>query len=201
MTLRDRWNRQSRSTQLAAGMAIAVVVVALIVVAAVAGGGEEQAAAPTVTSQPQLQPQVTAPPATGSPTPAPSPTPVGVVLTVANTDGTGAFLRRTPSLADTIKAWPDGTAMTVVGADRQAEGRTWRNVRDPDGTVGWMPAEYLIGGGQTAPTPPTLPTPSPAVTATAQAGTLTPVPLTPTPGPRTGATPFSSGGLGLSREE
>ena len=34
--------------------------------------------------------------------------------------------------------------MEVIGADREAEGIVWRNVRDPKGNTGWVPAEYLV---------------------------------------------------------
>ncbi|MBI3978714.1 MAG: hypothetical protein HY331_11070 [Chloroflexi bacterium] len=84
-------------------------------------------------------------PASPSPTPTqpPTPSPAANALSVGNTGGIGVYIRRTPAMADKITAWPDGTRMTVVGTDRQAEGRNWKNVRAPDGTVGWVPAEYL----------------------------------------------------------
>jgi hypothetical protein len=55
---------------------------------------------------------------------------------------------------DRVTAWPDGTAMTVVGEDRQAEGRTWKNVRDPAGNTGWIPLEYLVRPLATLAPPP-----------------------------------------------
>jgi hypothetical protein len=33
--------------------------------------------------------------------------------------------------------------MVVIGEDRQVDGTVWKHVRDPDGNVGWVPAEYL----------------------------------------------------------
>lgn len=63
---------------------------------------------------------------------------------VGNTGGDGVYLRRSPAVADKVRAWPDGTVLLVVGPDRQAEGRVWKNVRDPSGTVGWVPAQYLV---------------------------------------------------------
>lgn len=82
-------------------------------------------------------------------TPKPPPTILSVVPTpglfqVGNTDGDGVWLRKTPAMADKVTAWPDGTLMIIVGADTQAEGRTWHNVKDPNGIVGWVPAEYLV---------------------------------------------------------
>ena len=39
---------------------------------------------------------------------------------------------------------PEATVLEVVGTDREAEGRIWRNVRDPaDGASGWIAAELL----------------------------------------------------------
>ena len=73
-----------------------------------------------------------------------TPTPIAIKYHVGNTDGDGVFIRRTPAMADKIKAWPDGTEMVIEGAVITAEGRLWRNVRDPDGNVGFVPAEYLI---------------------------------------------------------
>jgi hypothetical protein len=130
-------------------------------------------------------------PAPTAPTPAPVPTQIApgvptsaaprapsapTVLVVGNTQGIGVYIRPTPSMAGQIKAWPDGTRMTVIGPDQQAEGMTWKNVRDPDGNVGWVPAQYLPEPGQAAPpvkaAPPQLlpKPPSP--------------PVPPSPGPR-----------------
>lgn len=64
------------------------------------------------------------------------------VFIVANTDGAGAYLRRTPDLADLDTAYEDGTRLEQVGDDVTVDGRTWRRVRAPDGRIGWMPAEY-----------------------------------------------------------
>lgn len=74
-----------------------------------------------------------------------TPTATTPTLLVANTGGLGVYIRRTLSPSDRIRAWPEGTNMVVVGADQQGEGRTWKNVKDPDGNVGWVPAEYLKG--------------------------------------------------------
>jgi len=65
------------------------------------------------------------------------------VVRVANTDGAGVYIRHTTNPNDRIVAWPDNTRMEIVGEDRQAGGMTWRNVRDPAGNVGWVPAMYL----------------------------------------------------------
>src|SRR5689334_16460956 len=62
----------------------------------------EQAAAPVEATRP-AEPEPTAPPP--------------IALFVANTDGSGVYLRREPGDTDRIKAWGDGTRMLVVGAD------------------------------------------------------------------------------------
>jgi hypothetical protein len=80
-------------------------------------------------------------PPTGKPTVAASSP--GQWFEVANTGGEGVFIRFTPRASDTVTAWPDTTKMQVVGADVEADGRRWKNVRDPDGLVGWVPAEYV----------------------------------------------------------
>ena len=127
--------------------------------------------APTVASETEDSPTREASPtpsATGAPTNTTGPSPSTVTATptvdrtiyyVANTDGDGVYIRRTPNLEDRIKAWPDGTQMLRVGPRVTVENRIWENVRDPDGTVGFIPAQYLITEQQAAATraaqPPT----------------------------------------------
>ena len=60
---------------------------------------------------------------------------------IDNTDGAGAHIRRSAGADESLKAWPEGTEMIVVGPDVT---RLWRNVRDPDGNIGFVPAEYLV---------------------------------------------------------
>ena len=64
---------------------------------------------------------------------------------VAGTEGHGANLRAEPGPgAPRVKSVGEGAVLEVVGSDRHAEGRTWRNVRDPvDGASGWMAAEFV----------------------------------------------------------
>lgn len=84
---------------------------------------------------------------TQAPSPTATPTAEPSAFVVGNTGGDGVYIRRTTAMADRIKAWPDGTTMLSAGPDREAEGRLWQNVRDPDGTLGWVPAEYLLAVG------------------------------------------------------
>jgi hypothetical protein len=61
---------------------------------------------------------------------------------VAGTSGLGVYLRSAPRVADPLTAWPDGTRLDVVGPDAQGDGLTWKQVRDPCGQLGWLPARY-----------------------------------------------------------
>ena len=83
-----------------------------------------------------------------SATPAPS---VGQWVAVANTGGDGVYLRRTPRLADRLIGWPDGTKLQVVGPDAQGDGQQWKQVRDPQGNVGWAAAQYVTPASPPAP--------------------------------------------------
>ena len=127
--------------------------------------------APTVVPTPLASPTATPPatatlppatattaPATGTPSPGPrvdprttATPPVGQWVAVANTGGDGVYLRRTPRLADRLTGWPDGTKLQVVGPDAQGDGQQWKQVRDPQGNVGWVPAQYVTPTSPPAP--------------------------------------------------
>ena len=79
---------------------------------------------------------------------------------VGNTEGQGANIRREPSGASQrVKVVRDGTELDLIGADRQAEGRTWRNVQDDTGAAGWVLSELLLEERVVGPRP--TPTPAP----------------------------------------
>lgn len=112
---------------------------------------------PTPTVVVEAPPLVSSAPTTG-PTSTPAPVqPTATVIPptatpqtlVVSAGGDGVFIRIVPEKTDRYKAWPDGTPMIVAGTDRTVAGRTWKNVQDPDGNVGWIPTEYL----KPAPTP------------------------------------------------
>jgi hypothetical protein len=69
--------------------------------------------------------------------------PTAEVFRVANTDGQGVYMWRTPNMDDRARAYPDGTEVTVVGADVEGSGIRWRHVQAPDGITGYVPAEYV----------------------------------------------------------
>ena len=121
---------------------------------------------PTFTStSPILAPPSPTPP----PLPRATPTARPLVLYVGNTGGEGVYIRRTPEKADTIKAWADGTEMIEAGAPKDVGETVWKQVQDPDGTVGWVPAQYLIASKTPADGSPS-PAQSPAAVLTPQAG-------------------------------
>lgn len=113
------------------------------------GGAIVAVSTPTLTAVPTPSPSPTPIPTRQPATPTSASSPIATppaksFAQVGNTDGDGVYIRRTPKIADKIVAWPDGTLMEIVGEDVMAEGRRWRHVKDPNGNVGWVPAEYLI---------------------------------------------------------
>jgi hypothetical protein len=107
---------------------------------------------PLPTVEPTLAPAI--PPPTAVPTPVPtdaptvqptSPPATPEFVRIANTGGTGAFIRREPRAgAPGIVAYRDGTVLRIAGADTTVDGRVWRQVEDQRGTRGWTPQEYLV---------------------------------------------------------
>ena len=91
---------------------------------------------------------------------------------VANSEGQGANLRAEPSAsAARVKTAREGTELDVVGPNREVDGRTWRNVRDPaDGASGWIVAELLA----TLPPGAAAASPAPAAASPAPAGAAAP---------------------------
>jgi hypothetical protein len=63
---------------------------------------------------------------------------------VGNTDSQGVFIRKTPVMADRLRAYPDGTALTIAGDDVDGDGQHWRHVKTPDGVEGYVPAMYTV---------------------------------------------------------
>jgi hypothetical protein len=81
--------------------------------------------------------------ATLSPTRQPVPTLVAATVRVANTGGVGVYIRRTPNPDDKIRAYQDGSPMTIVGSDIVVGSTRWRHVLAADRTDGYVPAEYV----------------------------------------------------------
>ena len=93
----------------------------------------------------------------GGPNPTPSTATSGRARV---TGGQGANLREEPG-GRVLKTVREGTELTIIGPDREVEGRAWRKVRDADETTGWVAAEALEPIAEPTPPQPT-PTPSPA---------------------------------------
>jgi hypothetical protein len=139
----------------------------------------------TLPAEPSITPVVTivapapavAPPALATATVQPR-----VWVQVDNTSGQGVLVRVRPGSDLIVGGWLDETYLEIVGEDVNINGQVWRNVRGPDGSVGWVSAQYLIRaritptpGPTETPTPlPPTQTPTPGPTATP---TATPLPL------------------------
>jgi hypothetical protein len=63
---------------------------------------------------------------------------------VGNTDGEGVYVRRSPTMAERVRAYPDGTALIVIGDDAEGDGQQWKHIRTPDGLEGYVPAMYTV---------------------------------------------------------
>jgi len=102
-----------------------------------------------VGGQPGASPAPGASPSPGTGTvisPAASPSPAaGTRLKIANTEGQGANMRRTPSTtAPIVRTLAEGTVVDAIGAEMQAEGRAWRNIRHPQSSdTGWVASDLL----------------------------------------------------------
>jgi hypothetical protein len=81
------------------------------------------------------------------PTPVPAATPSATGTQryrIGNTGGDGAYLRRSPRLADRLNAWPDNTILVDLGEEATGDGLTWRKVQAPNGSTGYMPTRWLV---------------------------------------------------------
>ncbi len=71
----------------------------------------------------------------------------GKTLMVAHTDGEGVYIRAEPVSGERLRAYAEGTELTVIGAAQAGDGRQWLPVRGPDGVEGWVPEEYTAEPG------------------------------------------------------
>jgi membrane protease YdiL (CAAX protease family) len=105
--------------------------------------------ATSVSLAPPLPAPATQPAPAAAPEASPAP-PAGVtqqIVVVRGTGGSGARLRSQPGNAGpTITVVAEYTPLVVVGADRQADGIVWRNVRAPNGSEGWIAANFVTPG-------------------------------------------------------
>ncbi|MDY6875367.1 MAG: DUF389 domain-containing protein [Chloroflexota bacterium] len=91
--------------------------------------------APTDTSIPTPTP-------TSTSTPAPTLTPTPAVAVVSGTSGRGLFLRLTPggAIAGTLR---EGERVELLYRRETIDGVEWMKVRDEQGRIGWVAAEYV----------------------------------------------------------
>lgn len=91
---------------------------------------------PTLPVQPTVTPVVS----TGVPKPVAN----GAQFRVDGTSSDGLFLRPNPSTDGApLKTLPEGTIVTIIGEDAVTSDYVWKNVRDPEGSEGWVAANYL----------------------------------------------------------
>ena len=133
------------------GAAVLIFVVSSFVQGPLAQRAAAQPDAPLVAASPPSSLPVASimtPAATPSPSGSPAtgggvpPAATKRYYVVTNTGGSGVYLRRTPQLDDRLTAWPDATRLEELGPSVSAGGLTWRHVRTPDGTEGYVPAQY-----------------------------------------------------------
>jgi hypothetical protein len=94
-------------------------------------------------------PTATRPVAPPSPASAPKPTATpepakADTVWVGNTDGQGVYVRKTPQMPDRVRAYPDGTPLTVIGDDVDNDGQQWKQIKTPDGLEGYVPSIYTV---------------------------------------------------------
>lgn len=104
--------------------------------------------------------------ASSATSPTVGPMPNGRELRVANTGGDGVYLRQTPASGEPLLLLADGTVVAIVGPSREVDRRTWQQVQAPDGTVGWVAADFLVTHDRpiALATPPAMPSPLPPTT-------------------------------------
>ncbi len=101
----------------------------------------ESAAASSEAVTTPTTPLVLPAPATLVPTATVTP-PTARSFVVANTGGDGVFLRRSPANGQRLAAWAEQTVLIEIGPEQTQNGVVWRHVRTPDGTEGFVPAQY-----------------------------------------------------------
>ena len=127
---------------------IAVVCVAGLLLCAFGGRSiltsyASPTAMPTLILRPTFTPVPTpTPTATPTPTPLPLPTEVAVGVFVRVVDGVN-FRIEPNTQGQLIRTLADGVVLEVVGGPTDAEGLTWWQLRDVDGSIGWAAAQYL----------------------------------------------------------
>ena len=105
--------------------------------------GSPNPASPTPTPTPSPAPTDTPTPTpTSTHTPAPTLTPTPMVAVVSGTGGRGLLLRWTPggAIARTLR---EGERVEILYRRETTGGVEWVEVRDGQGRIGWVAAEYV----------------------------------------------------------
>ena len=101
-------------------------------------------ATPTSTPTPTNTPTSTATPTpTHTPTPTLTPTPIQGETAVITTQGNPVSLRRAPGGQQVLAQLQNGTVVILQNGRANQGTILWREVRTTDGTLGWVPAEFL----------------------------------------------------------
>lgn len=120
--------------------------------------------------------------ATATSPPIPTVPPRGERVQVGNTEGEGVTLRSEPGAGgERVRVLPEGTVVEVIGSDQNVGGQRWRNIRDLDGTSGWVLADYLFAEGTAPPPVVATSTGDPVAGATAARPAATAAPPRATP--------------------
>ncbi|MCC7372038.1 MAG: hypothetical protein IT306_26720 [Chloroflexi bacterium] len=183
-------NEIGRRTVVASSVLIPIAIgVAIFAVVVMTSTRSRAAEPPATASAPAPAATAPAPPAAeAQPTQAPAvlaaltEPPDAARLVIQNTGPGGLTLRRSPGVGERIRILNDGTEVADLGDTAEHSGRSWKKVRDPQGSVGWAAAEFLTAPGAATDAAPM----------SSAAGAA--------PRPQAGP-PFASGGLGLSRAE
>jgi hypothetical protein len=132
----------------------ALALVSVTLLSACGGGPATAPTAEAPAAQPSAAPTVAKPAASPVSSPSPSAAPKPTATTeaaakpdtvyVGNTDGVGVYVRKTPVMSDRLRAYPDGTALSIIGDDVDGDGQHWHHVKTPDGLEGYVPAMYTV---------------------------------------------------------
>lgn len=122
---------------------IGLLIVWLVVLAGCAGPSAPPAPPTLAPAARATQPPPAAVPA--APPVQAAPTAAGrEMVRVGNTDGQGVYLRSAPQVGERLRAYPDGTPLSLLGPDVESGGTVWRHVRAPDGLEGYVSAAYVV---------------------------------------------------------
>src|SRR5215207_7035315 len=135
------------------GLGVLVLVLALVAGVAVLGATRNRPPSAASTTGLPTATRATVQRAAAAPTETPA---APETLVVRDTGVAGISLRRAPGDGERITIWFDGTELNPLRGEQVAAGRTWKQVRDPQGNEGWMAAEFLAPRAGTATAPPVV---------------------------------------------